>query len=239
MAEVIERRAISYRRLFTRHFIWVPFVPLFMALIFGSVALHLSRTAELLEVYGVEAVATVIDRDIRRTRDSDGHTRTEYRLTYRFQPASGPAVTTRASVSAATYGALPPGSETPVRYVGHDPAVNEIEPGNAALTGWIFMLFAVLFGAVGLGLTIWIGRRKASLLRAALYGEVRQARVTGRDVTNTRINGRSQYRLTWQDAAGSQGRSGLFALPDLPAEGTVIVVYVDGRTGRGWWEEEL
>jgi len=239
MTVMMERRRVSWKRLFTRHFIWLPVIPLLVAAVLGAFALHELRTAELLDIYGIEAVATVVDRDIRRTRDSEGRTRTEYRILYRFQPATGPEITTRRSVSRTRYEAAPAGSEITVRYVGHDPTVNEIEAGSAAWTGWILALVAAPFAAVGLGLTVWIGRRKASLFRAARNGEVRQARVTGHLVSNTQVNGRTQYRMTWVDAGGTHGQSGLFGHERLPPEGSVIVVYVDGRTGRSWWEEEF
>lgn len=235
----MQRRHISWRRLFTRHFIWAPLIPALIALITGAIASHQLRTAELLDIYGIEATATITARDIRRSRDSEGNERVEYYVTARFQPATGPEVTTRHSVSRTRFEALPPGTETPLRYVGHDPAISEIEPGRAALTGRILGWLAAAGMVVALGIAFWVGRRKASLFRAARRGEVRQARVTGRVVTNTRINGHRQYRLTWTDAAGSAGRSGLFRAEVLPPEGSVIVVYVDGRSGRGWWEEEL
>lgn len=239
MTATMQRRRITWKRLFTRHFIWVPVLPLLVALVMGGFALHMLRTAELLEIHGLEATATVIDRDIRRTRDSEGRTNTEYRVTIRFQPGTGPEVIARHTVSRTRYDTLPPGSEIGVRYVGHEPSIHEIEQGSTAWTGWILTVASSLISVVGLGLATWIGRRKASLFRAARHGEVREARVTGRVVTNTQINGRSQYRLTWVDAAGAEGRSGLFEFDTLPPEGTVIVVYVDGRTGRGWWEEDL
>lgn len=239
MTGLMERRRVSWKRLFTRHFIWLPVIPLLVAAVLGAFSWHQLRTAELLEIYGIEAIATVVDRDIRRTRDSEGRTRTEYRISYRFQPTTGPEISTRRNVSRATYDALPSGAEVTVRYVEHDPGVNEIEPGNAATTGLIAALVATTAGIVGLGLTLWIARRKASLFRAARHGEVRQARVTGREETNTRVNGRRQYRLTWVDALGHEGRSGHFRYERLPPEGSVIVVYIDGKTGRSWWDEEI
>lgn len=235
----MERRRVSWKRLFTRHFIWLPVIPLLVTAVLGVFSWHQFRTAELLDIYGIEGIATVVDRDTRRTRDSEGRTRTEYRVLYRFQPTTGPETSTRRSVSRSTYEAMPPGTEVTVRYVEHDPGVNEIEPGNAAWTGFLMALVAGAAGVVGLGLTAWIVRRKASLFRAARYGEVRQARVTGHVETNTRVNGRRQYRLAWVDALGHDGQSGYFRYERLPPEGSVIVVYVDGRTGRGWWDQEL
>ena len=239
MAPTPERRRVSWKRLFTRHFIWLPMLPLLMAVMLGIFSWHQFRTAELLEVYGTEGIATVIDREIVRTRDNEGRTRTQYYISYRFQPTTGPEVSARRAVSRATYDALPLDAGVPVRYVEHDPDVNEIEPGSADSAARVLALIATIAAIVGLGLAVWIGRRKASLFRAARYGEVRQARVTGHIETNTRVNGRRQYRMAWVDALGQQGQSGMFRHEKLLPTGSVIVVYVDGKTGRGWWEEEL
>lgn len=235
----LERRKVSWRRLFVRHFIWVPAIPLVVALVLGGFGWHNLKLAQVLELHGVEAVATITNREIRRSRDSEGRERTEYRVYYTFRPATGPAAEGRASVSRTTYNQLTPGTETPVRYVLHDPAISEIEIGGTLWLGRLFMLIAVPIGAVGLGLALWIGRRKVSLLRAARRGEVREARVTAHHLTNVQVNGRSQYRMTWLDAAGVEGQSGMHDLQDLPPEGSVIVVYVDPRSGRGWWEDEF
>lgn len=235
----MERRRVSVRRLFTRHFIWVPLLPLTVAAGLALFSTHELRKAARLDLHGAEAIARVIDRDIRTRRDSEGRTTTEYRVEYHFQPATGEPVTTRRTVSRATYNALAPGSELPVRYIAHDPQVNEIEPGQSRRTGRFLGLIALPFALVGLVAAVWIGRRKLTLLRAAWSGEVRQARVEDVEVTNVQVNGRTQYRLRWRDAAGAEGRSGMHDHNDLPPQGSVIVVYVDPRSGRGWWEEDI
>lgn len=235
----MERRRITFRRLFTRHFIWVPLLPLAITIGLSLFALHELRKADRLDLHGAEAVAQVIARDIRTSRDRDGRTQTEYRVEYRFQPSSGDAVTTRRSVNRATYNAVAPGDEIPVRYVLHDPQINEIEPGQSRRIGRILAAIAVPFGLCALVALIWVGRRKARLFRAVWLGEVRQARITEHEVLNVQVNGRTQYRLHWLDAAGQSGRSGMHDYHDLPAVGEVIVVYVDPRSGLGWWEADI
>lgn len=235
----MERRKISWVRLFSRHFIWVPAVPLAIALVLVLFARNQFDTAGRLALHGTEGVAVVTEREIRTTRDREGRTSTEYRLHYRFQPLSGPEITARRTVRRTTYEAVQTGSEIAVQYIAHDPAVHEIEPGAAHRTGMVLSLIALPLGLTGLGLALWTGRRKLSLFRAARHGEVRQARVTGHEPTNTKINGRPQYRLLWQDAAGKDGRSSMRRLDALPAPGSVIVVYIDPVTQRGWWEAEL
>lgn len=235
----MERRKVSVKRLFTRHLIWLPAIPLLVAVGLALFASHELRQAERMDLHGAEAVAQVIDRDIRTRRDSEGRTTTEYRIEYRFQPSSGDPITTRRTVSRPVYEAQPPGSELPVRYLVHDPGINVIDPGQARRTGRLLSLIALPFALAGLVATVLIGRRKLTLLRAAWYGEVRQARVEEVEATNLQVNGRTQYRLRWHDAAGQEGRSGARDYNDLPAVGSVIVIYVDPRSGRGWWEEDF
>ncbi|MFN3954692.1 MAG: DUF3592 domain-containing protein [Pararhodobacter sp.] len=235
----MERRRITFRRLFTRHFIWVPLLPLALAIGLSLFALHELRKADRLDLHGAEAVARVIARDIRTSRDNDGRTQTEYRVEYRFQPSSGDAVTTRRSVNRATYNAMAPGDEILVRYVLHDPLTNEIEPGQSRRTGRILLAIAVPFALCALVALVWIGRRKAQLFRAVWFGEVRQARVTEHEALNVQVNGRTRYRLHWLDALGQTGRSGMHDHDDLAAKGEVIVVYVDPRSGKGWWDADI
>ncbi len=88
----------------------------------------------------------------------------------------------------------------------------------------------------------WAGfgaMRATSALRAARRGEVREARVIAHARAGRRRG--APRRLAWRDARGQRGESRPRpegALDHLPV-GSVVVVYADPLTGRGWWEEDL
>lgn len=235
----MERRQITLGRLIRRHYLWVPLLPVAFAVLFGLIAQSMRENANRLAVHGIEGIATVTDRDIRVRRDSDGNQQRDHYLTYRFSLPAGDTVSFRRTVSEGFYRRTGLGMELPVRYIPHDPATHELEPGSTAQGSWIFGALALVLGGVGAA-SVWIiGRRKASLLRAARHGEVRQARVTQIEPANIVVNGQPRYRLRWTDAAGDEGHSGPHPLKALPEPGSVIVVYVDGRTRTGWWEEDF
>jgi hypothetical protein len=93
--------------------------------------------------------------------------------------------------------------------------------------------------AGGLGWAGFGAWRAASAVRAARGGEVREARVTAHARAGRRRG--APRRLAWRDARGQRGQSrprSESALEPWPV-GSVVVVYADPLTGRGWWEEDL
>lgn len=235
---MIERRKVSWRRLARRHLLWLPLLPLAFALVFGTIGAVQVQKARLFAREGVDGSAQVVAREIRSRRDRDGNTTTERIVTYRFQSLSGETVQGVEAVSRGLYDSLAPGQPVAVRYLPGNPAVNTLEPGIGAFEVIILGVGLLALG-IGGGLAAFLLRNKLSILRAARRGEVREARVTGHVVTGVKVNGRTQYRFRWVDAAGQEGESAMAALGDLPAEGAVVAVYVDPRTGRDWWEGDF
>jgi hypothetical protein len=97
-------------------------------------------------------------------------------------------------------------------------------------------LWFVAGGLGWAGLGLW---RAGSAVRATRRGEVREARVTSHARAGRRRG--APRRLAWSDARGVRGQSrprADGALDPWPV-GSVIVVYADPLTGRGWWEEDL
>lgn len=97
------------------------------------------------------------------------------------------------------------------------------------------------FGPLIAGLTIglWRWPAAASMWRAARFGEVRQASVTGFRQSIVESNGITLVRMTWTDASGIPGNGRLVQRDRLPASGSRIIVYADPKTGRTWWEDDL
>lgn len=236
-ASQIRRQTISYPRLFMRHYLWVPPILLLAGLVFSLIGWLMIATDNRLTREGVDTVAVVTDRTIRSERDSDGDRVTRYYISYRFTPESGGTVQSRISVSRGRYDGYAVGQQVTVRYLPDSPGTNRLEgEGGDRLVGTIFGLvgLACLIGGGGLGW--WLVHGKLSAIRAARYGEVREAEVVDHQITNTTVNGRAQYRFRWIDAARAEGQSTMMDHNRLPAVGTVLKVYVDPRTGRGWSE---
>ncbi len=228
------RPTITWFRLVKRQALWLPLIPLLIAAVLAGLALAEGRRAERLAVFGIDTVATVTDREVRRSGSGEDE-RIEYRLRLRFQPPTGPEVVTWTNVSQPTYQRLAPGTETPLRYLPHDPEVFELELGATETGARVLRWVALGLMVLGLGLAFLLARRLRSLLRAVRHGTVLQARVEAIETIPGGKNRAPRYRLRWVDALGHEGSSDPHPFAALPRVGSVIVVHVDPRTGRGWW----
>lgn len=236
---MVQRPKISLTRLFIRHWLWVPMILLGAGLVFSLIAWVTIAQINRLDDHGVDTVATVTARNVRTSTDSDGNRTRRYYVSYSFRPTSDQEVSARDQVSRSTYDAVAVGQEVAVLYLPDDPGVSRL--GMEGSGRWS----ALLFGVVGLLLLIGGGgamwfllRGKMSAIRAARWGEVREAEVVDHQPTGTMVNGRTQYRYRWIDAAREEGQSTMMDYARLPAPGTVVKVYVDPRTGRGWSQHD-
>lgn len=238
-AEPMERKRIGWPKVIWRHLLWVPLIPLVISVAFGLIAWHQAGHARLLENHGVDGVAVVTNRDIRVRRDSNNGERRDFRLFYTFDAGLGEIVSSYRAVNAARYHATAIGDEIPVRYVSFRPDIHEIEEGTSQLISVVFGLVSVVTGLGALGSGAWVWRRKASLIRAARSGPVCEARVEGHVPSNVTVNNRRLMQARWLDAMGATGQTAPARDDRLPAVGSVIVVYVDPKSGRGWWEGDF
>jgi len=238
----MERKPVSYWRVVRRlGMVWALF-PLVFALGFGGVGGYFALKSLQLAREGVTAQAEILDKRISTSRSSDGSTSRSYRVTYQFTPEGHSEPVVRSdSVSERRYHALQVGGQGEVVYLWHNPELASVDPRHERFIGILFGSVGLIAALVTLGLGIWMIRRKLSVLRALRRGEVREARVTGMRETNVHKNKERQYVLDWVDAKGATGSSMMDGFDRLSAypEGSVIAVYVDPATGRGWWEEQI
>ena len=237
----MQRKEISYPRLLWRMgALWALF-PVVFAVTFGTIGVLSLQEARLLDRHGIDGMAIIEDKFTRTRRDSEGRTTTDHYLAYTFTPEGSLPLSAQDTVGRNLYMQVRVGDDVPIRYVPHRPEVHEIDPGSAKVLGWIFGGIGGLAALISVGVAVWMWQRKQSVLRAARQGEVRQARVTGLRRTNVTKNNHPMYVLQWVDAAGDGGVSRMRAQGDFAdhPEGSVIVVYVDPKTGRSWWEEDF
>lgn len=237
----MERKSFSLWRIARRlGLFWVAF-PLAFALVFGGVAVAMGAQMALLARDGVTGDAQVLERQIERRRSSDGDESITYFLRYSFTLGHADAMVKRQSVSRSLYQSVREGESIPVVYAWSQPERASVDLQHDRFGLILFGSFGGIGALVSLGLGGWMVRRKLSVLRALRRGEVREARVTGLRRVNVRKNGRQQYVLDWLDAVGAKGSS-MIGDPDAfdahPA-GSVIVVYIDPKTGHGWWDAQI
>lgn len=238
----MERKQIGLWRLARRLGLFWALFPLAFALVFGGVAISMGAQAALLAREGVIGEAEVLARQIERRRDSDGRETVSYYLTYTYLPEGrAEPIEKRQGVSRTLYDQVREGQIIPVTYAWTRPERATLDPAHDRFG-------VILFGSIGgigmlvsLGLGGWMLSRKMSVLRALRHGEVREARVTGLRRSNVAKNKVPQYMLDWVDAAGQTGTSMMDSQTRLQAHpiGSVIVVYIDPKTGRGWWEAQV
>jgi hypothetical protein len=220
--------------------LWVG-IPLFFAVVFGTIGTMELQKALLIAREGVVVEGIVVHKWIDRTQ-RDGRDDLTHRIRYEYIPVERGTVLTRTeNVSEQRYRREKVGEPILVHYAWSQPDKATLDPRRDRFGAVIFSFFAVLAGCVGLGLAVWMVGRKLSAIRALRHGEVREARVTGHQQTSTQVNKVWQYHLLWLDAAGVEGRSLMAPMSKLAAYpvGSVIVVYIDPKTGKGWWDVQV
>ena len=232
---------ISRLRLFWKFTGWIAFIAFLPALIVTFISMAESRKSDRLETAGAEAAATIINKDVRVTTDSDGDRQTSYYLIYEWQHERR-TYTDEDSVGRAFYNSLQIGDWTTLRYWLEDPMVNEIKPGSSGTNALITKIIAVVLWVLG---GYWAERcwRKASrAVKVRDRGERRAAEVTEHYRTSVRVNNRPMYRLKWRDGAGREGQSMWHrssTLDDYPV-GSEVTIYADPR-GKwpSMWEADV
>lgn len=238
----MERKPFSFWRVARRLGLFWLGLPLIFALAFGGVAISMGAQMILLARDGVTGEAEVIARQIERRRDSDGKESVTYFLRYSYLPEGhAQRLVKRQSVSRRLYDQVQEGQVIPVTYAWTRPERATVDARHDRFGLILFGVFGGIGAVVALGLGGWMISRKLSVLRALRRGEVREARVTGLRRTNVQKNKVQQYVIDWEDAAGQKGSSMMESQASLLHHpiGSVIVVYIDPKTGRGWWEAQI
>ena len=230
-------------RLLRQSRLWLPGAALVVALIVLAVSWTTARSAQQFEARGALAEAVVLGRETRQRRDSDGNTRTIYRVAYAFTPAEGDPVQAEREVSFGFYSTLGEGDRFVLRYLPDRPERHELRPGETREEAHQLRLIGLVALGVTLAMAAWLGLAAAPMLRAVAAGQMRRATVTAHVVRPGRKadSGGRYGRIRWRDETGAEGQSGYVPMLEVTSHpvGAPIRVIVDPATGRSWWEEEL
>lgn len=237
----MQRKPVRYLHLIRRLGLHWLVVPVMFAAIFGGLGAMELRKSLLLAREGVAIEGVVAAKWIERT-ERDGHDALTHRLRYEYTPPERGTVLTRTeTVSERRYQREVVGAPILVHYVWSRPETAALNPRGDRFGAVLFSFMAVLAGLVAAGMAVWMLGRKRSILRALRHGCVREARVTACRDLHLQVNKVAQFQLEWVDAVGATGQSLMAPLSKLSAHppGSVIVVYLDPKTGRGWWEAQI
>ena len=235
MGTILNRPRLTSKAYTKRASTWFAFLFAVFALIGGIAGPITLRDAALLARDGVVTQAVVTEHSISTSQRRNGGTSRTYNLTVRFSAQNGQTYTARHGVSEVEYNRNAVGSTLPIRYVASDPEMNELHEGASSTSGWLLAGMGGI-GAVGLLLSLLVLMRgTGSQRRAARDGERRMARVVS--VVQPSKKAKAWRTVDWSDGAQT-GRMQQIPAAQAPAVGTEIAVFIDPRTGRGWWEGE-
>lgn len=225
--------------LLKRHYVWIPLLPLIMAVILLMVGSAQRETADALDNTGVQVNATVLNARSSQQRDPDGTMQTRYRLQVRFAPQLGDPVEGWHDVNRATFETAEIGEILPIRYLPADPRTIEFSEGSTRRSGWLFSLVGSVFLIASLGAGYAFGRHIPSARRAQLSQQRRRASVQAHENSGIKLGDTHLHRMIWADDLGDTGQSRARKPGDLPRIGESIMLRVDPKTDRGWWEGDL
>jgi len=203
------------------------------------VTMNASRTAARLDAEGATETATITGMDVAPRRPGMRPRGDRYTVSYAF-PVGAASQTGSQTVSGSFFRAHAVGDEVPVRYWTQDPALSEIELGEAAYVsqaGIVICLLAAL-GALGLGRSAW--RHAVAASWVARKGQRHRVRILDHEPALFRVNGALLWRATWRAPDGTPGASLRHRKSALPPVGAEVTILVDpGGRHPSQWEADV
>jgi len=225
--------------LLKRHHLWIPLLPLAMALTLALVGQAHIITANALGSQGIAVNAMVLNATTADQTNANGTHATRYRLLLHFLPTHGDAVETWHDVGLEVFETATVGEILRLRYLPDDPAIFEVTDGRTRQSGQAFLLAGAVFGLIGLGLVYVFGRQVPSARRAQLSKQRRPAVVQAHENTGIKLGDVHLHRMIWMDNLHDTGRSRARKPGNLPAIGQTITLRIDPKTAGSWWEGDL
>jgi len=240
--ETLDRRGISWFRLFWRHFLWIPLLGLLLAVVMGAFAWASLNTASILVANGVETSATVTR--LQKGRSASGGTytgRSTSWVHYGFQASDGQSIEGSAAVPRRYFDTLRLRDDVPVRYYEVDPRINAPVEAMTGFHGWVMAVGAPLLALLCFAAAAALLPPALSMRRAVMRGSERKAQVLALEPRHPGSEDNSLFRVVWTDPEGRGEQHSARYHPEsgLPEIGATITVHVDPMNGRNWWEVEL
>lgn len=232
----MDRPYLSWRAYVSRLSFWFATILFLAALFLAAMGAIDIRHAVQLSRDGIDTRGTVVDHHITTARRRNGSQQRNHYIVVRFARENGETVDTVRGVSEAEYDTLAIGSTQAIRYSASSPEINELEPGATRRHAMVLLAGMLVTGMFGLWAAIATWRSLAAQRRAAQTGERRMARVVAHHGQGRRSS--KAFVAEWLDSAGLTGRTPSAHESKLPAIGEEIPVYVDPRSGRGFWQGE-
>jgi hypothetical protein len=138
-----------------------------------------------------------------RSANASENERPIYRLAYSFVAPDG---TEHRGVSYATGYSVPAGSQVTVEYVPRRPEVSQIRGMRRNLIPEWVMLFVAIFPGIGLAFVVGTVKQGIKANRLLAHGQLASGVLAAKTPTNTSINNRTVYQLTFDFEAGDGRR---------------------------------
>ena len=222
------------RRTYTRH---DSFVAVVLFGILGLAGLLWSGwytlEDQLIAGDGVLTTATVTDRQIERLRSYNGTTSRRYLVTVSYTDSDGTPHEQIFSVTSDYYLGEGNADSVALRYSRTAPDIAQIEPAQDRRRAFIAGAGGLICALVALICLLLIRRELASQRRAVRDGPRQLARVTQRLSHGSKAL--DQWRIRWETEDGLTGLSRGHPGAEAPEPGTIVAIYRDPVTGKGWW----
>lgn len=218
---------------------WWLAILLAVFLVFTVIAQSAINRADRFDAEGILAEAKVLELWTEIRRDSDGDRRTVYYVRYTFPKADGTPFTDSETIGSGTYRDLAVDDVIALRYLDQDPIRVEYPIGENRTSGRVLFIINWVLLVVLAGSFWWVGQKTNRGIKARRDGQAEWVEVTGTRRTNTRVNKRYRYRLTWRSEDGSTGES-MMAAPEAFSAyeaGGQTVVY--RRGSDAWWQGDV
>ncbi len=195
------------------------------------------RNGTLLATEGIDTAGVIVERTSAMVNSHNGRRERSHILIIHYSDTTGQVHVARQSVNKPHFDATAVGDTVALRYVRSSPTIIEYEAGSTLSDGAFIVGFAAVVAALGVvALFVW-RRTLAAMRRAAQTGERRLARVLSHHRRGAKWSGR--YYAKWELDGGRTRKTKAVSQARLPAIGTLIAVYFDAKSGRGWWEGEF
>lgn len=197
------------------------------------------KNAARLEAEGVETVATVTARDIKRHRNTEtGRTTTSYRLTFQFV-AVEQTYTHIDSVSAVVFEHYQIGQTVPFWYWPQDPRVAERVQGETFESAQQTQQIALFAGLAGVCALWWFGRKAVNAVLARRFG-LRTTGHVGQLVEHRRKGRRTgKGHMVFHTPNGVRGVSFTNYMSYLNGIGVGATVRVYQYKSTAFWEGDV